>query len=253
MSNLTTFNFNDNQVRTILIGGEPWFVASDITSILELTNTTMAVQSLDDDEYRVIGRGEMASLTLSSTEGQKGGAQSMTLVNESGLYSLVMRSRKPEAKAFRKWVTSEVLPSIRKTGSYDINSRPLTQAEIILASAQQLVAHERTIREHDSRIEVLESENKEKDRIIASMKEELKEFRDEEEYYTAKAAMKMYGYIQISEQEASAVGRKLSSLSREMDYDKKRRNHAVYGNVGLYHIDVIAHYFEDVLGESRVI
>lgn len=253
MSNLTTFNFNDNQVRTILIGGEPWFVASDITSILELTNTTMAVQSLDDDEYRVIGRGEMASLTLSSTEGQKGGAQSMTLVNESGLYSLVMRSRKPEAKAFRKWVTSEVLPSIRKTGSYDINSRPLTQAEIILASAQQLVAHERTIREHDSRIEVLESENKEKDRIIASMKEELKEFRDEEEYYTAKAAMKMYGYIQISEPEASAVGRKLSSLSREMDYEKKSRNHAVYGNVGLYHIDVIAHYFEDVLGESRVI
>ena len=253
MSNLTTFNFNDNQVRTILIGGEPWFVASDITSILELTNTTMAVQSLDDDEYRVIGRGEMASLTLSSTEGQKGGAQSMTLVNESGLYSLVMRSRKPEAKAFRKWVTSEVLPSIRKTGSYDINSRPLTQAEIILASAQQLIAHERTIREHDSRIEVLESENKEKDRIIASMKEELKEFRDEEEYYTAKAAMKMYGYIQISEPEASAVGRKLSLLSREMDYEKKSRNHAVYGNVGLYHIDVIAHYFEDVLGESRVI
>lgn len=253
MSNLTTFNFNDNQVRTILIGGEPWFVASDITSILELSNTTMAVQSLDDDEYRVIGRGEMASLTLSSTEGQKGGAQSMTLVNESGLYSLVMRSRKPEAKAFRKWVTSEVLPSIRKTGSYDINSRPLTQAEIILASAQQLVAHERTIREHDSRIEVLESENKEKDRIIASMKEELKEFRDEEEYYTAKAAMKMYGYIQISEPEASAVGRKLSSLSIEMDYEKKSRNHAVYGNVGLYHIDVIAHYFEDVLGESRVI
>lgn len=253
MSNLSTFNFNDNQVRTILIGGEPWFAASDITSILELTNTTMAVQSLDADEYRVIGRGEMASLTLSSTEGQKGGAQSMTLVNESGLYSLVMRSRKPEAKAFRKWVTSEVLPSIRKTGSYDINSRPLTQAEIILASAQQLVAHERTIREHDSRIEVLESENKEKDRIIASMKEELKEFRDEDEYYTAKAAMKMYGYTQISEPEASAVGRKLSSLSREMGYEKKSRIHAVYGNVGLYHIDVIAHYFEDVLGESRVI
>ena len=253
MSNLSTFNFNDNQVRTILIGGEPWFVAPDITSILELTNTTMAVQSLDADEYRVIGRGEMASLTLSLTEGQKGGAQSMTLVNESGLYSLVMRSRKPEAKAFRKWVTSEVLPSIRKTGSYDINSRPLTQAEIILASAQQLVAHERTIREHDSRIEVLESENKEKDRIIASMKEELKEFRDEDEYYTAKAAMKMYDYTQISEPEASAVGRKLSSLSREMGYEKKSRIHAVYGNVGLYHIDVIAHYFEDVLGESRVI
>lgn len=252
MSNLTTFNFNDNQVRTVLIDDEPWFVASDITSILELTNTTMAVQSLDDDEYRVIGRGEMASLTLSSTEGQKGGAQSMTLVNESGLYSLVMRSRKPEAKAFRKWVTSEVLPSIRKTGSYDINSRPLTQAEIILASAQQLVAHERKIREHDSRIEVLESENKEKDRIIETMKEELKEFRDEEEYYTAKAAMIMYGYTQISEPEASAVGRKLSSLSREMGYEKKNRNPAVYGNVGLYHIDIIIHYFENVTGESRV-
>nr|DAS94042.1 MAG TPA: hypothetical protein [Caudoviricetes sp.] len=253
MPNLTTFNFQNYTIRNITINDEPWFVAKDICDAIDIINVSDSLLSVDDDEKRIIRRDDPEFLTIGNTEGQKGGAQSMTLVNESGLYSLVMRSRKPEAKAFRKWVTSEVLPSIRKTGSYDINSRPLTQAEIILASAQQLVAHERTIREHDSRIEVLESENKEKDRIIASMKEELKEFRDEDEYYTAKAAMKMYGYTQISEPEASAVGRKLSSLSREMGYEKKSRNHAVYGNVGLYHIDVIAHYFEDVLGESRVI
>ena len=242
MSNLTSFNFKDNQVRTVLIDGEPWFVAADVCAALTIASYRDAISSLDEDDRDAVGITDAI-----------GRIQETSVVNESGLYNLIFRSRKPEAKAFKKWVTSEVLPSIRKSGSYDINSRPLTQAEIILASAQQLVAHERTIREHDSRIEVLESENKEKDRIIASMKEELKEFRDEEEYYTAKAAMKMYGYTQISEQEASAVGRKLSLLSREMGYEKKSRNHAVYGNVGLYHIDVIAHYFEDVLGESRVI
>lgn len=242
MSNLTTFNFNNNQVRTVLINNEPWFVASDVCAALTIASHRDAISSLDEEDRDAVGITDAIGRT-----------QETAVVNESGLYNLIFRSRKPEAKAFKKWVTSEVLPSIRKTGSYDINSRPLTQAEIILASAQQLVAHERTIREHDSRIEVLESENKEKDRIIASMKEELKEFRDEDEYYTAKAAMKMYGYTQISEPEASAVGRKLSSLSREMGYEKKSRNHAIYGNVGLYHIDVIAHYFEDVLGESRVI
>lgn len=241
MSNLTTFNFNDNQVRTVLIDDVPWFVASDVCAALTIASHRDAISSLDEEDRDAVGITDAIGRT-----------QETAVVNESGLYNLIFRSRKPEAKAFKKWVTSEVLPSIRKTGSYDINSRPLTQAEIILASAQQLVAHERTIREHDSRIEVLESENKEKDSIIESMKEELKEFRDEEEYYTAKAAMKMYGYTQISEPEASAVGRKLSSLLREMGYEKKNRNHAVYGNVGLYHIDVIAHYFEDVLGESRV-
>lgn len=107
MNELTVFNFNgQNQVRTILRGGEPWFVAKDICEILEIQNTSDAVRSLDEDE-------------LVSEKAISGGqTREMLCVSESGMYALVMRSNKPQAKAFRKWVTSEVLPTIRKTGQY---------------------------------------------------------------------------------------------------------------------------------------
>ena len=104
---LKPFAFEDDLVRTIVDDkGEPWFVAKDVCAILELGNITEALRPLDDDE-----RGSVTLNTL-------GGNQDMLTVSESGLYSLIFRSRKPEAKRFKKWVTSEVLPSIRKTGAY---------------------------------------------------------------------------------------------------------------------------------------
>jgi prophage antirepressor-like protein len=99
------FDFEDSPVRTVQSDGEVWFVAADLCNILALSNPTMAVQSLDDDE-----------VTLSSIEGSH---RPTNLVNEFGLYSLVLKSRKPEAKKFKRWVTHEVLPSIRKTGTYN--------------------------------------------------------------------------------------------------------------------------------------
>ncbi len=100
----TPFPFEGNQLRTMTRDGEPWFVATDVCDALGLDRTQ--IRRLDDDE-----RGVCSIHTL-------GGTQKMIVVNESGLYSLIMGSRKPEAKKFKKWVTSEVLPSIRKTGSY---------------------------------------------------------------------------------------------------------------------------------------
>lgn len=103
-----TFNASNQQVRTVEINEEPFFVAKDVCDILQLTNTRMAVQALDDDErskYCLPRQGET------------------WCVNESGLYHLIFQSRKPEAKAFRKWVTSEVLPSLRMTGKYEIKPR----------------------------------------------------------------------------------------------------------------------------------
>lgn len=106
---VTVFNFQDvHEVRTIIRDGEPWFVAKDICDILGIQNTSDAVRNLDDDE-------------LVSEKAISGGqVREMLCVSESGLYALVMRSNKPQAKAFRKWVTSEVLPAIRKTGRYEI-------------------------------------------------------------------------------------------------------------------------------------
>ena len=97
------------RVRVIMRCADPWFVAKDACDCLELTNVSKACQTLDEDE-----KGITKVYTL-------GGSQDMMLISESGLYTLIMRSNKPEAKVFRKWVTSEVLPSIRKTGSYGMS------------------------------------------------------------------------------------------------------------------------------------
>jgi len=102
------FNFGDYPVRTVIKEGEPWFVAKDVCSVLEVSNISDAVSRIDDDEK---GIGSVYTL---------GGTQNLTIINESGLYSLILTSRKPEAKAFKKWVTSEVLPSIRKQGKYEV-------------------------------------------------------------------------------------------------------------------------------------
>lgn len=107
MSNqLQIFNYQSKQVRTVTKDGEPWFVAKDICDILELGNSRMALERLDNDEKGV---------SLIDTPG---GTQSIQVVNEPGLYVLILGSRKKEAKAFKRWITHEVIPSIRKHGAY---------------------------------------------------------------------------------------------------------------------------------------
>ena len=99
-------------VRIVMRDDNPWFVAKDVCDCLTITDASQACKNLDDDEKQVVTRDFD---TLLFTESK---AQAITLISESGLYTLIMRSNKPEAKEFRKWVTSEVLPSIRKSGVY---------------------------------------------------------------------------------------------------------------------------------------
>ena len=108
-------------VRVVMHNGEPWFVANDVCDCLELTNTAQTISYLDDDEKGV------------TTNYTPGGKQEMSMISEAGLYSLILRSRKPEAKAFKRWVTHDILPSIRKTGSYSAPSAP-AKAEISVQS-----------------------------------------------------------------------------------------------------------------------
>lgn len=105
-----TFNENNKPIRVELVDGEPWFVAKDVCDALTIGNSRDAIGRLDDDEKGV------------SVVATPSGEQQMNIVNESGLYNLIFQSRKPEAKKFRKWVTGEVLPSIRKTGRYEIGA-----------------------------------------------------------------------------------------------------------------------------------
>ncbi len=105
-NNLQVFNYNGAEVRTVIIDGDVWFVAKDVAEVLEFRDSYTAIRTLDDDE-----KGTHKVRT-------PGGMQDMTVISESGLYQLILRSNKPEAKAFSKWVRSEVLPSIRKHGVY---------------------------------------------------------------------------------------------------------------------------------------
>ncbi|WP_180560263.1 BRO family protein [Arsenophonus endosymbiont of Apis mellifera] len=120
---LTPFIFENQQIRTLIKNGIPWFVAQDICNALQITNSRQAIATLDDDEKGV---------TLSDT---LGGKQKVNIINESGMYTLMLRSRDAIKKGsishrLRKWVTSEVIPSIRKTGSYSHNKNP-NQIEFI--------------------------------------------------------------------------------------------------------------------------
>lgn len=106
--NIIPFIFDTLPVRAVLRDGEPWFVAADVAAVLEYRDAPNMTRNLDDDE-----KGTQIVSTLR-------GAQEMTVISESGLYAAILKSRKPEAQRFRRWVTGEVLPSIRKTGSYQM-------------------------------------------------------------------------------------------------------------------------------------
>lgn len=106
-------------VRTVLRDdGEPWFVAADVCAVLAIRNNRDALTALDDDEKGV------------ATTDTPGGEQQVSVVNEPGLYSLILRSRKPEAKAFKRWITHDVLPALRKGGTYSVESRELTRRDL---------------------------------------------------------------------------------------------------------------------------
>ena len=107
MSNIRIFNYNSVEVRTIQKDGEPWFVLRDVCNVLGLGTPARVAERLDTDE--------VSQTHITDSMGRQ---QEMTIINESGLYNVILRSDKPEAKPFRKWVTSEVLPTIRRHGLY---------------------------------------------------------------------------------------------------------------------------------------
>ena len=114
------FNFEGHQVRTIIIDGKIWFLAKDIARILDFRSANDMTRLLDADE-----KGTHIVRT-------PGGDQEMIIINESGLYSCILRSRKPQAKTFKRWITHEILPSIRKTGNYSLQTQ-LTKGAVLEA------------------------------------------------------------------------------------------------------------------------
>lgn len=113
MTDLTVFAFDSAAVRTLVRDGDPWFVAGDVANVLGYRDASNMVRMLDEDEA------DTHNLSTSSENGVVQDRE-VTIINESGLYACVLKSRRPEAKAFRKWITSEVLPALRRNGQYAV-------------------------------------------------------------------------------------------------------------------------------------
>lgn len=145
MNNIQIFKYENNDVRTVEMNGEPWFVLKDVCGVLGLSNHKVTAQRLDRDE--------VSQTYLTDSIGRK---QETTVINESGLYSVILRSDKPEAKPFRKWVTSEVLPSIRKNGGYIAGQEQLSPEELM---AKALLVANKTLAEREARISELTVQN----------------------------------------------------------------------------------------------
>ena len=143
MNDLQIFNSQEfGTIRTVQIDNEPWFVAKDITSKLGYVNGKDAVARLvDDEDKRIFLRSEIPTLEISN--------RGMTFVNESGLYALTLSSKLQSAKKFRHWVTSEVLPSIRQTGGYQI---PRTYSEALRALADKVEENQKLFAENKEMI-----------------------------------------------------------------------------------------------------
>ena len=125
MSELKIFNFENNDVRTQVINDEPWFVGKDVAEILGYERPDNAIRNHVDEEDKLMHQ--------ISASGQM---RNMSIINESGLYSLVFKSQLPSAKRFKRWVTSEVLPAIRKTGSYQIPKDPMDALRLMFQATE---------------------------------------------------------------------------------------------------------------------
>lgn len=167
MTEIQNFRFGQAELRVVQLAGDPWFVAKDVCDVLNHSNSRMAIAALDEDEKGV------------SKVYTQGGEQEVTIINESGLYSLVLRSNKPEAKVFKKWVTSEVLPAIRKHGGYLTAERTqqlIDNPDLIIEMAQNLKRE----REKRREAELLAQRNEE---IIALQDKVIGEVQPKVQYY----------------------------------------------------------------------
>lgn len=202
MNKLTVFqNPEFGELRTTEINGETWFVLRDICDALRIANAKDTTKRLDEDEV------DSAYIT------DKGGRmQQMIVVNESGLYAVIMRSDKEEAKPFRKWVTSEVLPAIRKTGSYQ--AKPMSIAENLAAQAQLLVEQEKRIARIEQRVDhaLTAIARPQADNWIADMKDSIHAYCEAKGLTDAAGRGRLYAAL---DSEANCnTDRRLSELRR---------------------------------------
>lgn len=204
MNDLQIFTYQQNAVRTVERDGEPWFVLKDVCDVLNLTTPARVAERLDKDE--------VSQTHLTDSIGRQ---QDTTIINESGLYSVILRSDKPEAKPFRKWVTSEAIPAIRRHGSY--SQKPLTPAEQLLAQANVLV-------EQEQRLSALEETAEKTSRAIEMIAAPAASTRDTWQEETGKAIRQMCAEYALNYHSTTGDLYKELEGRAGIDLDARKRN-----------------------------
>lgn len=196
MDNLQLFNFEGNKLRSLLIDEVPYFVAKDATRVLGYKNTTQALNDRVDDEDKISKL--VNESQISENDNFVNGSQRMVnvdLINESGLYSLILSSKMPNAKRFKHWVTSEVLPSIRKTGSYQVPQTPEEKLQLTMEAAHHL--DQRVSQIEDDLKDIKENAEVDESQRYQLLQERKKRVIDacggyESNYYREKKAKKVF-------------------------------------------------------------
>jgi prophage antirepressor-like protein len=211
---LTPFEFENQPVRVIRNeNDDPWFVAADVCRALGYANTSQSVADHVDTEDKVYLQ-DRGGISQTYTPG------STLVISESGVYALIFGSQKPEAKRFKKWVTSEVLPAIRRTGQYTARSlTPLEQLEATVAIMREQQAQ---LTAHDQRLRALESQ-----------------VQREPEHFTIMGYCILRGLPVPSRNEAQSMGQRAVKLSRVMGQATGKTTDPRYGVVNTYHVSVL--------------
>lgn len=198
MNTIQIYRYEDFDVRTVNKNGEPWFVAADVCRVLELGNPTMALERLDEDEKALI-----------SIEGLSRGNDNGNIINEPGLYTLILGSRKPQARAFKRWITHDVIPSIRKHGLYATDEL-LADPDILIAALQELKAE----REHAKLLQL----------TAAIQEQQIAEMQPKASYYDLILQNKNTVPITQIAKDYGMSGRALNKLLHELGIQYKLRN-----------------------------
>ena len=218
---------NLGSVRTILVDNEVWFCIKDVCDILELTNPTVVAKRLDEDEVTKFNLGSKFGIT--------------NFTNESGLYTLILRSYKKEAKPFRKWITSEVIPAIRKTGKYEEKKKPLTQAELILQQAQWMVEAESRINNIENNVIGLANTIEDNDKSIKRLENNQRRTVTSN-HLTVIAYANIKG-IKPKSYHAPSIGKKATKICREKDLLIGTTVDSRYGLINTYPVEVLDEIF----------
>ena len=217
---------NLGSVRTVLLNNEVWFCIKDVCDILGLTNPTVVAKRLDEDEK--------AKFDLGLKNGEL-----TNFTNESGLYTLILRSDKPEAKPFRKWITSEVIPAIRKTGKYE--EKPMTSAQYLLQQAQWMVEAENRMNNIENNVIGLADSIENNDKSIRRL--ENNQRRTVTSTHLTVIAYANIKGIKPKSYHAPSIGKKATRMCRERNLMIGTTVDSRYGLINTYPIEVLDEIF----------